>query len=240
MNKLAARTQQGALSEAGWIRLAGWAGVVAVIAYIVGFGLYLAAGSPPDFTDTTKFTAYVHDHSTLIIAAALVFGLDFVALLVWFVGVRDLIRSIGGAWVSVADVSMFAYVVGLAMGMVGFGLLIAATTEAATKGDAAVTRALWGGSFSLLGALNYILLVLVQGVYAIAVQRTAILPRWNARIAWIAAVCSAAAIPTAFGGLGFYSQLGLAPLLLSLPGLAWNLGGAISMIRRPISETYRT
>jgi len=58
------------------------------------------------------------------------------------------------------------------------------------------------------------------------------LPRWNAWIAWIAAAGSAAAIPTAFGGTGFYSQLGLAPLLLSLPGLAWNLGGAISLIRR--------
>jgi len=124
-------------------------------------------------------------------------------------------------------------VVGLAMALVGFGLLIAATTEAAIKGDPAVTRALWGGTFSLLGALNYMLLVLVQGVYAFAVQRNAILPRWNSWIAWIAAVGSAAAIPTAFGGTGFYSQLGLAPLLLSLPGLAWNLGGAISMIRRP-------
>lgn len=228
-----AGTREAALSEGRFIRAAGWAGIVAVIAYIVGFGLYLAAGSPPDFTDATRFTGYVHDHSTLIIAAALVFfGLDFVALLVWFVGVRDLIRSIGGAWGSVADLSMFAYVVGLAMALVGFALLIAATTEAATKGDAAVTRALWGGSLSMLGALTYILLVLVQGVYAFAVQRTAILPRWNAWIAWVAAVCSAAAIPTAFGGTGFYSQLGLAPLLLSLPGLAWNLGGAISMIRR--------
>jgi len=197
----------------------------------VGFSLYLAAGSPPDFTDAPKFTTYVHEHAMLIIAAALVFGLDFTMLLVWFVGIRDLIRSAGGAWVSIGDLAMLAYVVGLAVGFVGFGLLIAAVTEAASKSDASATSALWAGAFSALGAVDYLLLILVQGTYAFAVQRTSVLPRWNAWIAWVAALGSAAAVPAAFGGTGFYSQLGLAPLLLSLPGLAWNFGAAISMIR---------
>lgn len=220
------------MTRAASIQTAGWAGVGAVVLYSIGFGLYLAAGQPPVLTNAPSLMDYVRNHATLFISSGLVFSVNFALLLVWFVGVRDLIRAAGNSWRSVADISMYAYVAGLAMAFVAMALLIAAVTAAWSLGDPSATRILWFAGFTALGAVNYVLLAMVQALFALAVQRGGILPRWNAWIAWIAALGSVAAIPAAYGGIGFYSQFGLAPLLLSLPGLAWNLGASISMIRR--------
>jgi hypothetical protein len=106
-------------------------------------------------------------------------------------------------------------------------------TEASGNGDASAIRALWGGGFSLLGAVTYLPLMLASSTYAFAVQRTGVLPKWTAWVGWIAALGAAAAVPAAFGGTGFYSQPGTAPVLIQgMPGLVWLLVAAISMIRR--------
>jgi hypothetical protein len=123
------------------------------------------------------------------------------------------------------------------IGLVASGLLIAATTEAVSKSDASAVRALWGGGFSLLGAVSYLPLALASVTYAIAVQRTGVLPRWTAWVGWIAALGAAAAVPGALGGTSFYSQVGTAPALIEgVPGLVWLLVVSISMIRRPATE----
>jgi len=218
--------------DESFVRLAGWAGVLCFGLYIVAFALYLAAGPPPPFADAPQFARYVHDHGALVIAASVAFALDFTLLVVWFLGVRDLVRAAGGQWHSVADLFMTSYVIALAIALVGVGTLIAAATDAAAAGDTYSTRGLWGAGFSILGAVDYLPLGLTQAVYAFAIQRTGALPRWNAWLGWLAAAGSFAAVPTAFGGSGFYSQLGLAPLLLNLPALAWSLGAAVCMIRR--------
>ena len=72
-----------------FIRLAGWAGVLCFGLYIVAFPVYLPAGAPPPFADAPQFARYVHDHSALVIAASVVFALDFTLLVVWFLGVRQ-------------------------------------------------------------------------------------------------------------------------------------------------------
>ena len=215
-----------------FVRLAGWAGIGALLAYFVAFGFYLLAGPPPAFTDGGRFVAYAGDHGALIISAALAFGVDFAFLFVWFTGVRDLLRRPGGVWTSISDIATYAYFAGVAIAMVGFGALIGAVVSAQVLGDPAVTRALWFGSFSVLH-ISLLPLALTQAIYAVAVLRTGALSRWTGWLGAIAALGAVAAAPAAYGGAGFYSTLGLASVLLSdLPSLAWNLGAAISMIRR--------
>jgi hypothetical protein len=216
----------------GFIRFAGWAGVAAFVLFVGGLVAQGAAGPSPSFTDTAALTGYLRNHESLLISAGLLISLALMVELVLVVGVRDLIRGAGGAWASAGNVFLLFYVVAYPMGLVASGLLIAAATEAASKGDASAVRALWGGGFSLLGAVTYLPLMLASLTYAFAVQRTGVLPRWTAWVGWIAALGAAAAVPAALGGTGFYSQVGAAPgLIQGVPGLAWLLVVSISVIR---------
>lgn len=222
------------MSEKGFIRFAGWAGLAAFVLFVSGLGAEAAAGPPPSFTDTPALTGYLHNHVTLLISAGLLISLALMIELVLVVGVRDLVRSAGGAWASIGNLFLLFYVVAYPMGLVASGLLIAAATEAGSVGDASAIRALWGGGFSLLGAVTYLPLMLASVTYAFAVQRTRVLPTWTAWVGWIAALGAAAAVPAAFGGTGFYSQVGTAPALIQgVPGLVWLLVVSITMIRRP-------
>lgn len=229
----AVRAQAPTLSEASWIRFAGWAGIATVTLDVVAMGFNFAAGQPPNYTDASKFTSYVHNGGTLLIATGLLFTFSFTIGMAFVLGVRDLIATAGGAWRSVANLFLVANAVAYAVGYVAIGLLIASVTEATTKGDPAVVRALYGGGFSVLGAVNYAELVLAVAVYGFAVRRTGFLPRWTGWLAWIAALGGAASIPAAFGGTGVYSQLGPATLVTGfLPLLVWSLAVAICMVRR--------
>lgn len=230
---VAARAGERGLTvdKGAFISIAGWAGIAAFAAYFVGFGFYLTAGPPPAFGDAARFMNYVSGHGNLIISSALAFGLDFTLLFVWFSGVRELIRRGGGIWTNVADVAAYAYFAALAVAMVGFGALIGAVISAQVLGDPAITRSLWFGCFATLH-LSLWPLALVQALYALAIVRTGVLPRWNGWLGALAALGALATVPAAYGGAGFYSSLGLAGVLLTdLPSLAWNLGAAIFMIR---------
>lgn len=119
------------------------------------------------------------------------------------------------------------------LGLIATGLLIAAATEAGSLGDASAIRALWGGGYSLLGAVTYLPLMFASVTYAVVVRGTGALPRWTAWVGWVAALGALAAIPAAFGGSGAYSQLGPVPgLIQGIPGLVWLLVVSISMVRR--------
>lgn len=227
--------------EALWIRLAGWAGIATVVLDLVAIGFYMVAGQPPDYADASKYTAYVHNGGMVLIAAALVFSVSFTVGMAFITGIRDLIAAAGGLWRSVGNLFLLANGVAYAVGLVGVGLLIASATEATTKADPAVTRALMGGGFSILGAVNYTELVLAVAVYAYYDGRTGFLPRWTGWLGWIAVLGGAACIPAAFGGTGFYSQLGAAPLTIGfIPLLVWSLSVAVCMTgARPRSAHRR-
>jgi hypothetical protein len=221
------------MPERVWTAVAGWAGIASFVLFIGGLVTEAAAGPPPDFMDNTALVSHLRGHSSVFISAGILISLSLMIELVLVLGIRDLIRSTGAAWAPVGNLFLLFYVVAYPVGLVATGPLIAATTEAISKGDASTVRALWGAGFSLLGATSFVPLALGSVAYAVAVQRTGVLPRWTGWVAWVAALGAAAAVPSAFGGTGFYSQLGLAPALLQgIPGLAWLLVASISMVRR--------
>jgi len=195
--------QVATLSEASWIRFAGWAGIAVVILDVVAMGFNLAAGQPPNDTDASRFTSYIHSGGTLLTMAGLLFTLSFTMGMAFVVGIRELIALGGGAWRSVANLFLIANAVAYAVGYVAIGLLIASVTEGTTKGDPAVVRALYGGGFSVLGAVNYAELVLAVAIYGFAVGRTGFLPRWTGFAGLCGGLSSGAAIfEQIFSGTG--------------------------------------
>ncbi|GAC1473973.1 MAG: hypothetical protein PVSMB3_10140 [Candidatus Dormibacteraceae bacterium] len=211
----------------------GWAGVASFVLFAGGLILEGSAGPSPGFKDTVALSAYLHDHAALLISGGLSISLALMLELVLVVGFRDLVRDKAADWSSAATLFLLFYVVAYPLGLVATGLLIAAATEAGSVGDASAIRALWGGGFSLLGAVSYLPLMCASVIYAVVVRGTGILPKWTAWIGWVAALGAAAAIPAAFGGSGAYSQLAPAPgLIQGVPGLVWLLVVSVSMVRR--------
>lgn len=213
--------------------LAGWAGVAAFVLFVGGLVLEGSAGPSPSFKDTAALSAYLRDHAPVFISGGISISVALMLELVLVVGFRDLVRSGAADWTAAATLFVLFYVVAYPLGLVATGLLIAAATEATSVGDASAIRALWGGGFSLLGAVSYLPLMFASVIYAVVVRGTGILPKWTAWIGWVAALGAAAAIPAAFGGSGAYSQLAPAPgLIQGVPGLLWLLAVSVSMVHR--------
>jgi hypothetical protein len=85
------------MSEHGFVRLAGWAGVAAFVLFAGGLLVQGAAGPQPSFTDTAEITGYLRSHEARVISAGLLISLALMIELVLVVGVRGLIRGAGGA-----------------------------------------------------------------------------------------------------------------------------------------------
>ena len=224
------------MSEKGFIRFAGWTGIITVICFIVGTGFFFAAGPPQDVTDTGKLVAYYHRSSGLLITAVLFYSVAFTLWLVFTLGVRDLVRGAGTVWVSIANVYYILSVASAVVPLAGSALLVSAIGDAMGKADPSAVRGLAEGGVAAYGAIDYVPLALSFAVFAWAVGRTKVLPGWTALIGWAAAILNAVSIPMAFAGTStsFYSQFGLGPFLLSfLPILIWSSVVAIQMIRRP-------
>jgi len=214
--------------------LAGWAGLAAFVLFVGGLVLEGSAGPSPTFRDTAAISRYLHDHASLLIGGGLAICSALMLELVLVVGFRELVRGGAADWTSAGTLFVLFYVVAYPLGLVATGLLIAAANEAGNGGDAGAVRALWGGGYSILGAVTYLPLMFASVTYALLVQATGVLPRWTAWVGWIAALGAAAAIPAAFGGSAPYSQVGPVPgLIQGIPGLAWLLVASITMIRRP-------
>ncbi len=160
------------MSENQWTRLTGSAGLIAFVLFVAGLVSEGAAGPPPSYTDTAALTGHLRDHATVFISAGILISLALMIELVFVVGVRDVISSSGAAWASIGNLFLLFYVVAYPLGLVASGLLIAATTEAVSKGDASAIRALWGAGYSLLGAVSYLPLMFASAVFAFAVLRT--------------------------------------------------------------------
>ena len=220
--------------DRGFTRFAGWAGAAAFVLFVAGLVLEGSAGPSPNFKDTAAITGYLHNHAALLISGGLAISAALMLELVMVVGFREVVRTRTADWSSAGTLFVLFYVVAYPLGLIATGLLIAAATEAGSLGDASAIRALWGGGYSLLGAVTYLPLMFASVTYALVVRGTGALPRWTAWVGWVAALGAAAAIPAAFGGSGAYSQLGPVPgLIQGIPGLAWLLVVSISMIRRP-------
>ncbi len=221
------------MPEQAFVRFAGWAGIAAFVCLVGGLVIQSAAGPPPSFTDTAALMSHLRNHSQLLISGGVFISLALMLELVMVVGFRELVRGAAANWTSVGTLFLLCYVVAYPLGLMASGLLIAAVTEAGSVGDAAAVRALWGGGYSVLGAVTYLPLTFGTVSYALVVRATGILPRWTAWVGWIAALGALAAIPAALGGTGSYSQVGPLPAAIQgVPGLAWLLVVAISMIRR--------
>lgn len=175
-----------------------------------------------------------------IVFTRILLGLGlYVTLMVFAVGVRELVRraSPNDEWLG--TLSFGAMVVWVGVTLVANGLEGGAALDArGGHGDPSVARALTMGYLLIYNSsIAFVMTAFYLATVAVGTLVTGILPRWTAWLAWVGVVLCVLAIPTMYVGpadpAGFYNAGGWgAALIANVPPLLWFLAVGVTLVRR--------
>jgi hypothetical protein len=160
-------------------------------------------------------------------------------LLVFAVGLRELIRRTDPQFEWVGTLLVAAMAVWLGVTLVANGLEGGIVLDAMNgNADPSVARALTMGYLLIYnGSIAFIMTALFLAAAAYAIFATGILPRWTGWLAYAAALLCVVCIPAMYAGpvdpAGFYNAGGWgAALIANFPPLLWFLAVGVLLIRK--------
>src|SRR4051812_37795971 len=222
------------------MKLAGVAGVLGfALAAIgsVGIGLF-DNGTLFDFPATTSNAAeiagFVAEHRGPALAAMVLNTLGVALWLVFGVGVWLRLRERGETLLSAS----------FALGLAGFVTLILAGfvpffVLAYRSGYGSQARLLYDLTFGML-AMSGAPTAIACTAFALHVHRTAVLPRWTALLAAIAACAHLVLLASFLVSDGFFSLQGQVITAIPATLFVWVLGTSIAMLRGPRRKVAST
>ena len=220
-------------------RLTGGAALASVVIWLAIFPLY-TMGNPA--VSLYNGASIAEDLFRLrhVVFTRILLGLGlYITLMVFAVGVRELVRraSPGDEWLG--TLSFGAMVVWVGVTLVANGLEGGAALDArGGHGDPSVARALTMGYLLIYNSsIAFVMTAFYMGTVAVATLATGILPRWTAWFAWVSVFLCVLAIPTMFVGpadpAGFYNAGGWgAALIANVQPLLWFLAVGVTLVRR--------
>jgi hypothetical protein len=204
-------------------RTAGIAGLVAAVLTLIELPLYFVYdGPPPDSNVLTRS----------------LFGLAGLTLLVVFMtGLGYLLKQTAYEWVG--TVAATAGLMWVTVALVSTGLEVGAVIEAPDPIDPTIAVS---GTYVLYGTISRLLEALFFVTLGFGVMRTALLPRWVGRSAWVLALINLAFVPSLFFGntpADFYAANGWGTTA-TVGGITmlWILavGGTLAFTRAPSAQ----
>ena len=161
-------------------RWAAYAGVLAVVLWIVGIIVQESGNIPADGASDAEYLAHIQDDTNSILTGGWIFMIGCLAFLVFAVVLRDRLAAAEGGSRLFANI---AFVGAVAVGV--FGLLVSGPEIAAAissddiSASTAAALSHLGDAFFVAAELSAILLMLGAGTIAL---RTALLPKWCALV----------------------------------------------------------
>lgn len=211
-------------------RVAGWAGIAAVVAFVAGSFM---VPQPPAIGDAAttaaKISDFYVDHHAGLWTASLILGAGFVLILVWGAGMW---ASVGRSEQASGEAWSVAALLGLA-GVVILSILSTAINDALAlldglPGDPGTLLAVYGVGYSL-AALTGLLAVPVLVGFSLAGARAGLVPAWLSGLGLVGAALGALGTPAAFvTSTTIWSLIGLAGFLVAM---VWILVTSILMVR---------
>lgn len=160
-------------------------------------------------------------------------------LLVFAVGLRELIRRTDAQFEWVGTLLVAAMAVWLGVTLVANGLEGGIVLDSMNgNADPSVARALTMGYLLIYnGSIAFIMTALFLAAAAYGILATGILPRWTGWLAYAAALLCVVCIPAMYAGpvdpAGFYNAGGWgAALIANFPPLLWFLAVGVLLIRK--------
>ena len=217
-------------------RMTGAFGLASVGIWLAIFPLYMM--QPPASLYDGAATAQALFTIRNVVLTRILLGLGlYVTLMVFAVGLRDLIRRADAEYEWVGTLSLVAMAVWLGVTLVANGLE-GGTVLDTLGGDAdpSVVRALTMGYLLIYnGSIAFVMTALYLAAAGYATFATGILPRWTGWLAYAATVLCVVSIPAMYGGPAdptrFYNAGGWGPAIIAnFPPLLWFLGVGIILI----------
>jgi hypothetical protein len=221
----------------GWTpeRWTGTAGVVTTVLQVIAFMLFFAAGTPTGLDNASGVVHYLRNGSGAIETSLLLFFAGFSIYFVFLAGFRAMIVG-ANARFDYLGTSVFGLgAAGTILAFVSLGVLAAATANAAGTPDVPAVHAMFVTSSVIGGAPSAIALAFSLGISGSALSKSAILPRWTARLSWVASILVLLTVPALYGGdnaSAFYTANGIVTLLALLPLYVWTLAISIAILRK--------
>lgn len=208
-------------------------GIAWVLVTGAGVVAFTVAGTPPAFSDSAGYSAFISKSSALFLFDAFTTGLSAALLVAFVVGIASALRAMDpNEKLSAALLFGFGLLVAGLLALVG--TLEAATVYIATTSAHAALTA----PFFLAEQTGIVFLYFPgAGFFVVlswAASRTGFLPRWTTTLSWLAAGLLGIASLATFGGTGFLGPLGLLQVLLGfLPAAITFAAVSVVMWRAP-------
>jgi hypothetical protein len=220
-------------------RLTGTFALASVVLWLAIFPLYMVGDPSVSFYDGA---AVARDYFRIqnVVFTRILLGLAlYVTLLVFSVGLRDLIRRADAEYEWVGTLIVAAMAVWLSVTLVANGLEGGIALDTLNgNADPSVARALTMGYLLIYnGSIAFVMTGLFLAAAGYATFATGILPRWTGWLAYAATLLCVISIPAMYGGpadsSGFYNAAGLgAAMIANFPPLLWFLGVGILLVRK--------
>lgn len=220
-------------------RMTGSFALVSVGLWLAIFPLYTFGDSSVSLYDGA---AVARDFLRIrnVVLTRILLGLAlYPTLLVFAVGLRELIRRTDAQFEWVGTLLVAAMAVWLGVTLVANGLEGGIVLDAMNgNADPSVARALTMGYLLIYnGSIAFIMTALFLAAAAYAIFATGILPRWTGWLAYAAALLCVVCIPAMYAApvdpAGFYNAGGWgAALIANFPPLLWFLAVGVLLIRK--------
>jgi hypothetical protein len=209
------------VSEVETRRYTGLFGIVASLLIIVQVPLYfIYSAAPPDWNILTRSLVGVT-------------GCTF--YLVFFTGIRQIVRQVDAAHDWVGSVVQVAGLVWVAMVFVPQSMEVGAAISVDHDIDTTTEGPFAAAQYLMQGGISRLLMALFAIAFGIAVLRLGLLPKWVGRTAYVLAAINLAFVPAVYFGddaADFYSAQGWGTTA-SMGALwsIWTLAVSISVVR---------
>ena len=220
-------------------RWTGWFGIAGVAIFMCEIPLWIIPGTGPLISDAVGHSQYLASIRIIALTRVLLDMGMYVCFMVFFAGLRHLIKKTRSEYEWVATLVFGAGLVWWAVSLVADSLEGGAVLDTLSgKADPSAVRALVEGTILIYnGSIAFAVTALFMASAGFATLATGALPRWTGWVAWASVVLCLVAIPSMYVEVidpsGFYNVAGWGPALVAnVPPLIWFLIASISMIRK--------
>jgi len=218
-------------------RFTGICALATILLWLAIFPLYTFGPLASPYDGAALAGEFFRIHNVVFTRILLGMGI-YVTLLVFAVGLRELIRRADAEYEWVGTLAVAAMAIWVGVTLVANGLEGGAALDALMgSGDPSVARALTMGYLLIYnGSIAFIMTALFMAAAGYATLATGILPRWTGWLAYAASVLCLVCIPAMYVGpvdpTRFYNAGGWgAAIIANFPPLLWFLVVGILLIR---------
>ena len=227
------------MSDAKIYRLTGIVALACIATFFIEFPFYLVRSNVPGLAESSKYPDYAARNATNIMSCIFLDLIILSLIMVFFAGVRHLIRQANPQHEWLASLFFGVGLVYVTLTFVADSLQASIVIDAFDlPADGVIMRAMTESTLLLYGSIALWLMAFFMVILSCVTQLSGILPKWSAWVGYACALVELAFVPTMFvhhvDFFGLYNPacLGAQAFANGFPLAVWMIVVGILMIRK--------